>query len=115
MPDLRSLPRTLIREHPGGLQSAGFRLSPVSNNFEVAILISGDTDLVPALEAIKKTFPDKQIGVVVPIGRKAKELVDVCDFHMKMKEKHLRTSQFPDTIYLDPEKKVFIQRPKSWI
>ena len=51
----------------------------------------------------------------MPIGRRAKELVDVCDFHMKMKEKHLRTSQFPDTFYLDEQKKVFLQRPKSWI
>jgi uncharacterized LabA/DUF88 family protein len=91
-----------------------FRLA-VSNDFEAAILISGDTDLVPAIEAIKKTFPNKQIGVVVPIGRRAKELVDVCDFHMKMKEKHLRTSQFPDTIYLDAQKRSFLQRPKSWV
>jgi uncharacterized LabA/DUF88 family protein len=81
----------------------------------VAILISGDSDLVPAIEAIKKTFPDKQIGVVVPIGRRAKELVDICDFHMKMKEKHLRTSQFPDTIYLDDQRKIFLQKPASWV
>lgn len=91
-----------------------FRLA-ILNDFDTAILITGDTDLVPAVEAIRKTFPDKQIGVVVPIGRRAKELIDVCDFHMKMKEKHLRTSQFPDTIYLDPQKKVCLQRPKSWI
>ena len=89
--------------------------SAVSNDFDVAILISGDTDLVPAVEAIRNTFPNKQIGVVVPIGRRAKELIDVCDFHMKMKEKHLRTSQFPDTIVLDPQKNIVLQKPPTWI
>ncbi len=90
-----------------------FRLA-ISNDFDTAILITGDTDLVPAVEAIRRTFPDKQIGVVVPIGRKAKELIDVCDFHMKMKEKHLRTSQFPDTIVLDPQKNIVLQKPSNW-
>jgi uncharacterized LabA/DUF88 family protein len=91
-----------------------FRLA-ILNDFDTAILITGDTDLVPAVEAIRKTFPDKQIGVVVPIGRRAKELIDVCDFHMKMKEKHLRTSQFPDTIVLDPQKNILLQKPANWV
>jgi len=51
---------------------------------------------------------------VVPIGRRAKELMSVCDFRIKMKEIQLRTSQFPDTIVLDPIKNIVLQRPLSW-
>jgi hypothetical protein len=63
---------------------------------------------------VKATFPTKQIGLVVPIGRRAKELMSVCDFRIKMKEIHLRTSQLPDTIVLDPIKNIVLQRPPSW-
>jgi uncharacterized LabA/DUF88 family protein len=88
--------------------------SAINNDFDTAIIISGDSDLIPAIEAVKATFPTKQIGLVVPIGRRAKELMSVCDFRIKMKEIHLRTSQFPDTIVLDPIKNIVLQRPPSW-
>ena len=88
--------------------------SAINNDFETAVIISGDSDLIPAIEAVKTTFPTKQIGLVVPIGRRAKELMSVCDFRIKMKEIHLRTSQFPDTIVLDPDKNIVLQRPPSW-
>jgi len=88
--------------------------SAINNDFDIAIIVSGDSDLTPAIEAVKATFPAKQIGLVVPIGRRAKELTSVCDFRIKMKEMHLKTSQFPDTIVLDPAKNIVLQRPPSW-
>ena len=88
--------------------------SAINNDFDTAIIISGDSDLIPAIEAVKTTFPAKQIGLVVPIGRRAKELMSVCDFRIKMKEIHLKTSQFPDAIVLDPVKNIVLQRPPSW-
>jgi uncharacterized LabA/DUF88 family protein len=91
-----------------------FRLA-IQNDFDIAVLVSGDSDLIPAIEAVKLTFPAKEIGLVIPIGRGAKELMGVCDFHMKMKEIHLRSSQFPDTIILDPEKGISLHRPPTWV
>jgi hypothetical protein len=44
--------------------------------------------LVPAVEAVKLLFPAKKVGVVIPINWRAALLKQVCDFHMKMKEKH---------------------------
>jgi uncharacterized LabA/DUF88 family protein len=87
----------------------------IKNEFDAAIIVSGDSDLIPAIEAVKRTFPSKEIGLVVPIGRAAKELIGACDFHMKMKERHLKTSQFPDTIPLDIDKKIVLQKPYSWV
>lgn len=87
----------------------------INNDFDTAIIISGDSDLIPAIEGIKKIFPAKEIGLVIPIGRRANELKDVYDFHMKMKEKHLRSSQFPDSIVIDPVKNVVLNRPPTWL
>jgi uncharacterized LabA/DUF88 family protein len=87
----------------------------MNNEFDTAILITGDSDLVPAVEAVKLSFPAKQIGLVIPIGRSAEELKNVCDFHIKMKEKHLKTCQLPDAILLDPAKNITLQRPATWV
>jgi len=36
MPDLRSLPRTLIREHPEGIEKTGFRLKDLPTGRQAA-------------------------------------------------------------------------------
>lgn len=71
------------------------------DTWDTAIIVSGDSDLIPAIQAVKSTFPAKRIGLVIPIGRRAEELKQVVDFHMKLKEKHLATSQFEDEITID--------------
>jgi uncharacterized LabA/DUF88 family protein len=87
----------------------------IRDDFDTAIIISGDGDLIPAIKAVKETFPQKKIGLVIPIGRHTEELKNVCDFHMKMKEKHLFNSQFPEEIIIDPVKKISLKPPSSWI
>ncbi len=86
--------------------------SAMENEYDKAIIISGDSDLIPSVEAIKTSFPVKKIGVVIPINRRAKELVDICDFHMKLKEKHLASCVFPETI--DVGAGVILKCPDSW-
>lgn len=54
----------------------------------------------------------KQIGVIIPIGRRAEELKGVTDFHRKLKEKHLRICQFADE--LDNGKGETVKCPISW-
>ena len=81
------------------------------DTWDTAIIISGDSDLIPAIEAVKNTFPTKKIGVVIPIGRRAEELKLVTDFHRKVKPKHLQTCQFDDIIKIDD---TVLQRPASW-
>lgn len=88
-----------------------FRLA-IQEKYDKALIISGDSDLIPSIEAVKTTFPNKQIGVIIPIGRSAEMLKQTCDFYMKMKEKHLKASMLPDVIDLGSGKK--IERPKHW-
>lgn len=86
--------------------------SAVKDEFDTAIIMSGDSDLIPAVEAVKALFPAKQVGVVIPINLRAALLKQVCDFHMKMKEKHLKGSLFPDE--LDLGDGVKLTRPPVW-
>jgi uncharacterized LabA/DUF88 family protein len=72
----------------------------VQDVYDKAIIISGDTDLLPAVKAVQATFPTKSIGVVIPIGRASEDFKKHADFHFKMKEHQLQASRFPDMIVL---------------
>ena len=86
--------------------------SAFQDEFDTAILLSADSDLAPAIEAVKTLFPSKSIGVLIPINWRAELLKQVCDFHMKIKEKHLRSSQFSEKISLGDGK--VLTKPPSW-
>lgn len=82
------------------------------DEYDRAILISGDTDILPAIRAIHELFPAKQVGVVVPFGRRSEELKQDCDLHFKMQEAHLARCQLPDCIADSAGRD--IRRPDSW-
>lgn len=68
--------------------------------YDKAIIISGDTDLLPAVRAVKSIYPGKGIGVVIPIGRSSEDFKKQTDFHFKMRESHLASSRYPDILKL---------------
>ncbi len=84
----------------------------INDLWDKALIVSGDSDLIPALAEIKKVFPAKQIGVVIPIGRRAEELKLVSDFHIKLKQRHLQTAQFQKELDLGDGK--ILKCPPSW-
>ena len=88
-----------------------FKLS-IEDKYDKAIIISGDSDLIPSISAVRNTFPHKKIGVIIPIGRGAEALKQACDFHMKMKEKHLISSLFEKEINLGNNEKLIC--PPEW-
>jgi hypothetical protein len=78
-------------------------------------LLSGDNDLVPALETSKELCPNTRIRVLLPINAKAKKLMTFCrenNFkYMRICEQHLSQSQFPDSVTIGD--KVYV-RPPHW-
>lgn len=72
----------------------------VQDAYDRAIIVSGDTDLLPAMKIVQKAYPGKQIGVVIPIGKRSEDFKNQADFHHRMKEQHLQTSSFEDTVAL---------------
>lgn len=83
----------------------------ITNLYDTALVVSGDSDLIPALEAVKRTFPDKKIVVVIPIGRRAEALKQTAHAYMKLKIKHLESCQFSDEIR---KNNLVLVRPISW-
>ena len=79
-----------------------------------AVIISGDSDLIPAITSITDIFPNKQFSLVIPIGRKARELQQTVGggSSMRMKEIHLKTSQFPDKFR--QRNGLVLERPVQW-
>jgi len=88
-----------------------FRLS-VEDAYDTAVLVSGDSDLIPSIRAVRQVFPSKQIRVVIPVGRAAEAMKREADFCQRMKEKHLRTSLLPWEIRLDGGRT--ISCPREW-
>lgn len=72
----------------------------VQDKYDKVVIVSGDTDLIPAVRAVQATFPSKEVGVVIPIGRASEDLKRQANFYYRMKEHHLASSRFPDTLKL---------------
>jgi len=85
----------------------------IQERYDKGIIISGDTDLIPAIKAVHASFPAKQIGVVIPIGRASEDLKNQADFHFKMREHHLIKSLLPNPFTLSDG--TVLNAPAGWI
>jgi uncharacterized LabA/DUF88 family protein len=88
-----------------------FKLA-IQDVYDTAIIISGDSDLIPSLSAVQIMFPQKRIGVIIPIGRASESLKQTADFHMKMRQYHLQSSLFPPVVELGQNQTVTC--PVTW-
>lgn len=84
----------------------------VQDKFDTAILVSADSDLIPPIQAISSLFPEKRVGIVIPLGRRAKELKQVADFSFKMERKRLESNLLPKDYNLNG---VNITAPDKWL
>ena len=83
------------------------------NKFDIAFVVSGDSDLCDTIDRILNRFPNKQIVVVFPPGRLNKDLEAVASGCFTIGEDKLRACQFPDEISV-AGKEGSIVRPKPW-
>ena len=81
------------------------------NEFEKFLLLTGDSDLTPALKMIREHLPNKESHIIIPINGRAWSLKNIADSSSKIKMKHLKSSLFPDTINLNPGA---ITKPDKW-
>jgi uncharacterized LabA/DUF88 family protein len=79
--------------------------------FDIAYLISGDSDLTPVIREIKALSPQKLVIVSFPPHRVSHELMSISDGNKKIK-KYLSDCEFPDQI--NNRIGVVIQRPSQW-
>lgn len=86
----------------------------MQDQFDSALLFSGDSDLVPAVKAVKEVAPHKNIRVVIPYDRSSVDLKNICDSSAKIKRHHLERHQFPDPLVIDADKGAVLRKPPEW-
>ncbi|ROL61716.1 NYN domain-containing protein [Bacteroidetes/Chlorobi group bacterium ChocPot_Mid] len=84
----------------------------IQDNFDTALIISGDSDLSPAIRRTKQLFPDKRIISVFPPNRVSNELQNVVDGYFVLSENKIKSSLFPDKI-IKPDGFI-LHKPIEW-
>ena len=82
------------------------------DKFDTAILISGDSDLVPPIKAIHENFKNKKVAVFFPPKRHNISIVAVAKGSLIIGRKKFADSQFDDEV---KKKDGFIlKKPQTW-
>lgn len=84
----------------------------INDSYDVAILISGDSDLVPPIKAIHKKFPTKRVVVAFPPDRQNNSIKNVARGSMYIGRRGLFQNQFPPSITLANGH--VIHKPGKW-
>ena len=74
--------------------------SAYQNQFDKFLLLTADSDLIPAIKMIAEYFPNKESHILLPINARSSEDLRNNYNTSKIKEKHLKNSLFPKTIHL---------------
>lgn len=82
------------------------------DRFDVAILVSGDSDLVPPIKAICQHHPHKRVVVAFPPARSSADLRKVAHGSFWINECKLRVSLLPNPVVKPNGHKLY--RPTKW-
>jgi uncharacterized LabA/DUF88 family protein len=82
------------------------------NEFDTAIIVSGDADLVPPILAVKRYFPKKRVIVAFPPDRYSRDLQEAAHAVLHMRESRFRKSRLPLEIALPSGVKITC--PDKW-
>lgn len=80
--------------------------------FDIALIVSGDADLVPPIAAVRSMFPNKRLIVAFPPNRFSAELVLTAHVSMNIYESKFRKSRLPSPVVLPSG--VSLTRPREW-
>lgn len=71
----------------------------IQDRYDTAILVTGDSDLVPSVQAVRRLRPDKRVVIAFPPNRYSKELEDASYGRpIRIWEPLLRKSRLPEVI-----------------
>lgn len=80
---------------------------------DTAIVISGDSDLAPPIEAVRRRFSRKRVIVAFPPKRHSEELSRVADSSLRIFSRNIRASRLPARITtLDG---TVLTAPQGWL
>ena len=83
----------------------------LDDKWDKALIISGDMDLVPAIQAVKTRRPKAGIVVATPPGRHSTDLQKECGYYTGINAKDLQANQLPDPVRIGS---VNLTCPGTW-
>ena len=81
------------------------------NQFDKFLLLTADSDLMPAIKTVKTHFPSKKSHVILPLNAKSVDLKTNSDQTSQIKMLQLDLSLFPDIVHL---KNNTTSKPEDW-
>lgn len=84
----------------------------VRGECDTVVLVTGDTDVIPAIRMINRLLPRSRIGVAFPFLRHNNELEAVANYAFKIHQKDIQRFQFPPILKLLDGR--VIEKPRSW-
>jgi uncharacterized LabA/DUF88 family protein len=84
----------------------------IEDSCDIVVVITGDTDLAPAVRAAQRLFPGKKVIFAFPYGRKNRELQHLAHGSFKLKATHYSHFQFSDPVTLPNG--TTISKPAHW-
>ena len=82
------------------------------NRYDTAVLVSGDSDLIPPIIEIKRNFENKKIIIAFPPKRHNISLANIANGSFIIGRKKLKDSQLPDKI--TKADGYILNRPNEW-
>jgi hypothetical protein len=79
---------------------------------DTVVLVTGDTDLAPAVRTTMRLFPMKQIVFGFPYKRKNKELAQLVAAYFHIRKERYAAHQLPDPVVLPSGRRV--SKPAGW-
>jgi uncharacterized LabA/DUF88 family protein len=85
----------------------------MEDKYDAAMLISGDSDLVPPIIAVHSSFPKKRVFVAFPPNRANDDVRRVAKGYFTLGRKTLIDNQFDETIVLSDGND--LKKPNDWL
>jgi uncharacterized LabA/DUF88 family protein len=82
------------------------------DEFDTAVIVSGDADYAPAVPVFRALFPHKRLLFAFPFDRKNKELARLVPESFTLSAESYAKHQFPNAVRLPSGK--FVVRPNAW-
>jgi uncharacterized LabA/DUF88 family protein len=82
------------------------------NACDTVVLVTGDTDLAPAIRTARTLYPEKRIWVVFPYARHNAELKAIAHGTIKVKAKRYEANQLPNPVKVSDTELVW--KPTGW-
>ena len=78
---------------------------------DTVVIMSGDTDIAPAVRTAQKLFPEKTVAFAFPYRRKNNELAQLVSLSFQINKKLYFRHQFPETVVISGRT---LRKPDSW-